>query len=469
MEGDVRRRTCARARSDRRASSCRSTRTTTTTGTSTASRAPTACAAFLASRGIELPEGDADDPPGAETVAGLGNRKNELVLEMIRERGRRGVRRLGRATSAPRATRACARAVVSSSANCSDVLEAAGIADLFERGVDGIVAGREHLKGKPAPDTFLSAARASSASSRREAAVFEDALAGVAAGRAGKFGIVVGVDRVGQADALARARRRRRRLRPRRAARGDDPAPRLRGRALVGAGDASSTSTCWRRRSRSSRSRTATSACAATSTRASRTACPARTSTRSTSCGRCRTPRPATATRSRARRSSTSRTARSCACSSTTSRSTSATASSSSHERVLDLRAGVARAPRRVDVARGRVGPRALDAPRLVRPARRRRDPLRGRADRRPGARRRAVGAGRERAGRAMPTSDPRAAAVLESPLQSEDYFDRGGRRGAAPLDEAERGPDGRGDGSRRRRARTEPTSSPRAARTSAA
>jgi HAD superfamily hydrolase (TIGR01509 family) len=93
------------------------------------------------------------------------------------------------------------RAVVSSSANCKEVLEAAGIDDLFEVRIDAIVARRERLKGKPAPDTFLAAARAL-AVKPAEAAVFEDALAGVAAGRAGRFGFVVGVDRAGQADAL---------------------------------------------------------------------------------------------------------------------------------------------------------------------------------------------------------------------------------------------------------------------------
>jgi HAD superfamily hydrolase (TIGR01509 family) len=93
------------------------------------------------------------------------------------------------------------RAVVSSSANCAEVLEAARIADLFELRVDGIVAAEEHLRGKPAPDTFLAAADKLGLEPR-EAAVFEDALAGVAAGAAGDFGLVVGVDRVGQADAL---------------------------------------------------------------------------------------------------------------------------------------------------------------------------------------------------------------------------------------------------------------------------
>jgi HAD superfamily hydrolase (TIGR01509 family) len=94
-----------------------------------------------------------------------------------------------------------ARAVVSSSTNCRAVLAAVGIEDLFQARIDGVVAKRQHLKGKPAPDTFLAAAKALGVEASR-AVVFEDALAGVAAGRAGHFGYVVGVDRAGQADAL---------------------------------------------------------------------------------------------------------------------------------------------------------------------------------------------------------------------------------------------------------------------------
>jgi HAD superfamily hydrolase (TIGR01509 family) len=92
--------------------------------------------------------------------------------------------------------------VVSSSANCADVLRAAGIDDLFDVRVDGVTAMRDHLAGKPAPDMFLAAARALGVAPA-EAVVFEDALAGVAAGRAGGFAFVVGVDRSGQAQALA--------------------------------------------------------------------------------------------------------------------------------------------------------------------------------------------------------------------------------------------------------------------------
>ncbi|PZS14610.1 MAG: hypothetical protein DLM64_01355 [Solirubrobacterales bacterium] len=155
---------------------------------------------FLTSRGIDLPRGEPDDPPEAETVDGLGNRKNEIVLRMIRKDGVQAYDGSVRYVNAAREA-GFGRAVVSSSTNCRDVLIAAGIDDLFEQRVDGVVAEREHLKGKPAPDTFLAGARALGVEPSA-AAVFEDALAGVAAGRAGKFGCVVGVDRAGQADAL---------------------------------------------------------------------------------------------------------------------------------------------------------------------------------------------------------------------------------------------------------------------------
>ncbi len=155
---------------------------------------------FLASRGIELPEGSDDDPPGAETIHGLGTRKNEIVLRRIREDGVEAYESSVRYVRAARDA-GLRRAVVSSSANCRDVLVAAGIEDLFEARIDGLVAGREHLRGKPAPDTFLAAARALGLGPQA-AAVFEDALAGVEAGRAGRFRFVVGVDRTGQADAL---------------------------------------------------------------------------------------------------------------------------------------------------------------------------------------------------------------------------------------------------------------------------
>ncbi len=157
---------------------------------------------FLASRGIQLPEGSPDDPPDAGTVNGLGNRKNELVLRLIRERGVRPYEGSVRYLQAVRAA-GLGTAVVSASANCRDVLVAAGIEHLLDVRVDGVVARELHLRGKPAPDTFLAAARALRAPPA-EAAVLEDALAGVEAGRAGGFAYVVGVDRVGQAEALRR-------------------------------------------------------------------------------------------------------------------------------------------------------------------------------------------------------------------------------------------------------------------------
>jgi beta-phosphoglucomutase family hydrolase len=155
---------------------------------------------FLASRGITLPEGRPDDPPDKETVAGIGNRKNDLVLKLIKEDGVEPYEGSVRYVKAARDA-GLHRAVVSSSANCRDVLIAAGIEDLFEVRIDGQVADEQHLRGKPAPDTFLAAARALGVQPA-QGAVFEDALAGVEAGRAGHFGFVVGVDRVGQADAL---------------------------------------------------------------------------------------------------------------------------------------------------------------------------------------------------------------------------------------------------------------------------
>ena len=155
---------------------------------------------FLAARSIELPEGEESDPPGVETVTGLGNRKNELVLHVIREQGVEAYEGSVRYVRAAREA-GLHRAVVSSSSNCRELLAAAGIEDLFEERIDGLVAERDQLKGKPAPDTFLAGARALGVGPG-QAAVFEDALAGVAAGRAGGFVCVVGVDRVGQADEL---------------------------------------------------------------------------------------------------------------------------------------------------------------------------------------------------------------------------------------------------------------------------
>ncbi len=155
---------------------------------------------FLASRGIELPEGNPDDPPDAETVCGVGNRKNELVLELIERDGVEPYQGSVRFAELVK-EHGLRRAVVSSSANTKAVLETTGLAPLFEQRIDGVVADEQHLKGKPAPDTYLAGARALGVEPAA-AAVFEDALSGVEAGRAGNFGLVVGVDRVHHADAL---------------------------------------------------------------------------------------------------------------------------------------------------------------------------------------------------------------------------------------------------------------------------
>jgi beta-phosphoglucomutase family hydrolase len=156
--------------------------------------------AFLAARNIALPEGAEDDAPDARTIHGLSNRKNEIVLAMIRSQGVEAYDGSVRYVQAARDA-GLRRAVVSSSANCRDVLRAAQIEDLFEVRIDGVTIEQDHLRGKPAPDTFLAGAKALGLQAA-EAVVFEDALAGVQAGRAGGFGYVVGVDRVGQADAL---------------------------------------------------------------------------------------------------------------------------------------------------------------------------------------------------------------------------------------------------------------------------
>ena len=155
---------------------------------------------FLASRGITLPDGEPDDAPGVLTLHGLSNQKNELVLRLL---AADGVQVFDGSVRYVRDVRAggLRTAVVSSSANTAEVLDAAGIADLFDVRVDGVSARERSLRGKPAPDTFLAAADALCVAPG-EAAVFEDALAGVAAGRAGGFGFVVGVDRVGRADVL---------------------------------------------------------------------------------------------------------------------------------------------------------------------------------------------------------------------------------------------------------------------------
>ena len=158
---------------------------------------------FLASRGITLPEGSAGDPPEAATVQAIATRKNEMVLRELDEHGVEvydgSVRYLRAVKDAGLAT-----AVVTASANGEKVIAAGGFADLIDVRVDGLVAARDALRGKPEPDTFLAAARLLGVAPA-EAVVYEDAISGVEAGRAGHFGYVVGVDRVGQADALKAA------------------------------------------------------------------------------------------------------------------------------------------------------------------------------------------------------------------------------------------------------------------------
>ncbi len=155
---------------------------------------------FLGSRGIDLPNGHHDDPPDAKTINGVGNKKNELLHRIIAEEGVEpypgSVRFLEAARDA-----GLAIAVVTSSANGATVLEATGLMPFVQALVDGVVIRRDHLRGKPAPDSFLAAASELGVTPEH-AAVFEDAQAGVAAGKAGGFGCVVGVDRADQTEAL---------------------------------------------------------------------------------------------------------------------------------------------------------------------------------------------------------------------------------------------------------------------------
>lgn len=155
---------------------------------------------FLASRNITLPEGNPDDPPDATTVHGVGNRKNALLQDVIDRDGVSAYPGSARYLQAA-ADAGAAIAVVTSSANAAAVLEATGLDTFVQACVDGVAIQRDGLRGKPAPDSFLAGARALGVAPAA-AAVFEDALSGVAAGRAGGFGHVVGVDRVGQAAAL---------------------------------------------------------------------------------------------------------------------------------------------------------------------------------------------------------------------------------------------------------------------------
>jgi beta-phosphoglucomutase family hydrolase len=155
---------------------------------------------FLASRDIVLPEGGPDDSPAEVTVHGVGNRKNELIKKVIRERGVSAYPGSVRYLQATRDA-GLAIGVVTSSANGEEVLDAAGLSPMIQARIDGLVIARDGLAGKPAPDSFLAGARALGLDPQH-VAVFEDALAGVQAGRAGGFGYVVGVNRAGQAEQL---------------------------------------------------------------------------------------------------------------------------------------------------------------------------------------------------------------------------------------------------------------------------
>jgi trehalose-phosphatase len=155
---------------------------------------------FLESRQIDLPYGAPDDPPGRETVCGLGNQKNRLFLDLLKQRG---VKTYSSTIELIRSLRSknIRTAIVSSSKNCGPVLETAGIADLFDTKVDGKDSAELNLKGKPAPDIFIEACRRLGVKPAR-AIVVEDAISGVEAGRHGNFRFVIGVDRAGQSAVL---------------------------------------------------------------------------------------------------------------------------------------------------------------------------------------------------------------------------------------------------------------------------
>ncbi|HEY2675080.1 MAG TPA: HAD-IA family hydrolase [Rugosimonospora sp.] len=150
---------------------------------------------FLASRDITLPEGSSDDPAEADTVEGLSERKDEIFRRMVAQGGIRPYPGSVRYLQAVRAA-GLRTAVVSASRHCAQIVHAAGLDDLLDVRVDGIVAAEQRLTGKPAPDTYRAAAGLLNVIPT-QAAVFEDAIAGVSAGRAGRFGYVVGVDRIG--------------------------------------------------------------------------------------------------------------------------------------------------------------------------------------------------------------------------------------------------------------------------------
>ena len=155
---------------------------------------------FLASRGIVLPPGDPSDPPEAETVCGLGNRKNDLFNAEVREHG---VQTYPTTVALIRQLHAAGirTGLMSSSKNTAMVLDVTGTTDLFEVRVDGVVAAEVGLPGKPDPAMYLETARRLGVEPARSVVV-EDALSGVEAGRRGGFGLVIGVDRLGQAEAL---------------------------------------------------------------------------------------------------------------------------------------------------------------------------------------------------------------------------------------------------------------------------
>jgi beta-phosphoglucomutase family hydrolase len=157
---------------------------------------------FLISRGIQLPEGSMDDPPEAETVGGLGNRKNDLVNKIIEEKGVEPYEGSVKLIHQLR-RQGFKIAVVTSSQNCTAVLKAAKLEDFFDVQVDGNMIHAQHLAGKPAPDTFLTAAKLLGIEPTR-AVVIEDAISGVEAGSAGNFGLVIGVARKGNAEELRR-------------------------------------------------------------------------------------------------------------------------------------------------------------------------------------------------------------------------------------------------------------------------
>ena len=341
-------------------------------------------------------KGAPNDPPDAETVRGLGNRKNEIVMRLLREKPIAPYAGSVRYVHAVRGG-GLRTAVVSSSRNCRLVLASAGITDSFEAIVDGVVARDLKLAGKPAPDTYLAAARMLGVSAA-QSAVFEDALAGVEAGRNGGFGSVVGVDRVGQrAELLRHGANLVVKIWPS-SSRRHDPAPRVSRRAVGAPRDPP-------RPRHPGPERVAVRALqrphwTAREPRRGRAARPPRIVPqrllRAASTAVCRSA--VTASPSRARRSSTSPTGSCSDCSSTTSRSTCATANSASHDRVLDFRAGTLTRRAEWTSPAGRTV--RVTSVRMVSFTQRvdRRDRLRGRAARRSGQSRRPVGAGGQRA-----------------------------------------------------------------------